>query len=204
MLPLPPQLTPHMADSTAPVTPSLPPCVSYSMSSIFHVIYISAYSPISLPSSPLPSDLTLPLPCSHHYHQTPHIWQILLNLPQPYPTTLLYLAQIPHSPLNICPSLLSCIPTIILTTIWPYPAPPVLPLPPQLTPHGYSGYWMFHHLGSRQLHRGSSHSLLHISSPIVHLHDNEITLTSAYCVSPTQWQIHTQSLSDTVLLSTLP
>ena len=30
-----------------------------------------AYSPVSLPSSSLPSDLTLPLPCSHHYHRHP-------------------------------------------------------------------------------------------------------------------------------------
>ena len=38
---LPPPSPPHMADSTAPVTPSLPPCVSYSIPSIYHVIYIS-------------------------------------------------------------------------------------------------------------------------------------------------------------------
>ena len=79
-------------------------------------IYISllSYIPTIIPTtiSPYPAPPMLPpLP------QTPHIWQILLNLPQPYPTALLYLAQIPHSPLNICPILLSCISLDIPTTI---------------------------------------------------------------------------------------
>ena len=124
-----------MADSTAPVTPSLPPCVSYSISSISHVICISDYSPVSLLSSSLPSDLTLPLPCSHHYHQTPHIWQILLNLPIPQPTTLRQLVSIIHISGNMYVRLLSHIPPTIPTTISPHSTSHILPVPTQTAPY---------------------------------------------------------------------
>ena len=63
--------------------------------------------------------LTLPYPsrAPTTTTDTPHTWQIPLNLPQPYPTTLLHLAQLLESPLNLCPSLLSCDPLDIPTTI---------------------------------------------------------------------------------------
>ena len=62
--------------------------------------------------SPHPTPPVLPPP-----PQTPHIWLILLNLPHSYPTTLLHLAQIPHSPLSIYPMLLFSIPLDIPTII---------------------------------------------------------------------------------------
>ena len=73
-----------------------------------------SYIPPTMPTtiSPHPTPPMLPLP-----PQTPHIWQILLNLPHSYPPTLPHLAQILESPLNICPSLVFCIPLDIPTTI---------------------------------------------------------------------------------------
>ena len=85
-------------------------------------------------TSPLPSDLTLPLPCSHHIHRHPIYGRFYCPC-NPQPTTLRQLVNTIDISPNIYQSLLSCIPTIILTTISPHPTPLVLLPPPQTAPH---------------------------------------------------------------------
>ena len=92
------------------------------------------YSHISLPSSQLPSHPTPPLTFSQYPHKHPHIWQILLNLPIPQPTTLRQLVSIIHISGNMYVRLLSHIPPIIPTTISPHSTSHILSVSTQTPP----------------------------------------------------------------------